>query len=82
MAAKTSVIDYDTEGLDPPILTVEEAVERSSFFDIPPYFSPANVGDFSRGMSESDHKILNAVVLLIPLMHMCVYVRMISSRAK
>ncbi|KAI3450113.1 hypothetical protein Pfo_006778 [Paulownia fortunei] len=64
LAAKIALVDYDREGLDPPILTVEEAVERSSFFDVPPFFCPAKVGDFSKGMTESDHKILNAEIKL------------------
>ncbi|CAA0805958.1 Abscisic-aldehyde oxidase [Striga hermonthica] len=64
LAAKTAVIDYDTEGLDPPILTVEDAVERSSFIDIPPFIYPAKVGDFSKGMAEADHKILSAEIRL------------------
>ncbi|KAL6564919.1 aryl-alcohol oxidase 3 [Orobanche minor] len=59
LAAKTAVVDYDTEGLDPPILTVEEAVERSSFFDVPPLVYPQTVGDFLKGMDEADHKILS-----------------------
>lgn len=55
-------VEYDTEGLD-PIVTVEEAVERSSFFDIPPEITPVGVGDFSQGMSEADHQILSEEVL-------------------
>ncbi|MBO8589837.1 hypothetical protein INN88_14685, partial [Staphylococcus aureus] len=35
MAANQAIVDYDTENLEPPILTVEEAVERSSFFEVP-----------------------------------------------
>ncbi|KAJ0021435.1 hypothetical protein Pint_31565 [Pistacia integerrima] len=31
-AANLAVVDYDMENLEPPILSVEEAVERSSFF--------------------------------------------------
>lgn len=65
MAADCAVVDYDMEGLEPPILTVEEAVERSSFFEVPPYINPHQVGDFSKGMSEADHKILSNEVLLI-----------------
>ncbi|KAG8371087.1 hypothetical protein BUALT_Bualt13G0050400 [Buddleja alternifolia] len=42
-AAKTALLDYDTEDLDPPILTVEEAVESSSFFDVPSYLYPAKM---------------------------------------
>ncbi|KAL0419431.1 UNVERIFIED_CONTAM: Abscisic-aldehyde oxidase [Sesamum radiatum] len=64
LAAKTALVEYDTEGLDPPILTVEEAVERSSFFDVPPYLYPQQVGDFSKGMAEADHKILSAKIKL------------------
>ncbi|KAL0435242.1 UNVERIFIED_CONTAM: Aldehyde oxidase 4 [Sesamum radiatum] len=65
LAAKTALVEYDTEGLDPPILTVEEAVERSSFFDVPPYLYPQKVGDFSKGMAEADHKILSALYLYL-----------------
>ncbi|KAL0437113.1 UNVERIFIED_CONTAM: Indole-3-acetaldehyde oxidase [Sesamum radiatum] len=63
-AAKTAHMDYDTEGLDPPILTVDEAVKNSSFFDVPPHSSPKEVGDFSKGMAEADHKILSAEINL------------------
>lgn len=58
-----ATVEYDTEGLDPPILTVEEAVERSSFFDVPSFLYPAKIGDFSKGMAEADHRILAAEVL-------------------
>lgn len=61
LAAKTALVNYDTEGLDPPILTVEEAVEKSSFFETPP---PSVVGDFAKGMTEADHKILSAEIKL------------------
>ncbi|PIM97317.1 Aldehyde oxidase, partial [Handroanthus impetiginosus] len=64
LAAKTALVDYDTEGLDPPILTVEEAVEKSSFFDVPPSLRPTQVGDFSKGMAEADHKILSSEIKL------------------
>lgn len=64
MAASGAQIDYDTDGLDPPILTVEEAVKQSSFFDVPPFLDPQQVGDFSKGMAEADHKILSAEVLI------------------
>jgi len=49
------------------ILTVEEAVKRSSFFQIPPYFSPKQVGDFAEGMADADHKILSAEVFIYSL---------------
>lgn len=64
MAADTALVDYDTENLEPPILTLEEAVERSSFFVVPPFLNPAPVGDFSKGMAEADHKILSAKIKL------------------
>lgn len=49
--------------LEPPILTVEEAVRRSSFIDVPPFLYPKQVGDISKGMVEADHKIISAEVL-------------------
>ena len=65
MAARTALVEYDTENIYSPMLTVEEAVEKSSFFQVPPFFNPKQVGDFSKGMSEADHKILSAEVLTI-----------------
>ncbi|KAL1552862.1 aryl-alcohol oxidase 3 [Salvia divinorum] len=64
LAAKNAVVDYDTAGLDPPILTVEEAVERSSFYHVPPFLYPQTVGDFAKGMAEADHKILSDEIRL------------------
>ncbi|RWR85432.1 Aldehyde oxidase/xanthine dehydrogenase [Cinnamomum micranthum f. kanehirae] len=64
MAANQAIVDYDMENLEPPILTVEEAVERSSFFEVPPVLQPKQVGDFSIGMAEADHKILSAKIEL------------------
>ncbi|XP_011621346.1 indole-3-acetaldehyde oxidase [Amborella trichopoda] len=60
-AADQVKVSYDTQGLEPPILSVEEAIKRSSFFEIPlpPPFIPQQVGDFSKGMAEADHKILS-----------------------
>lgn len=55
-------VNYDTENLEPPILSVEEAVARSSFFQVPPFLAPRQVGDFSKGMDEADHRILSAEV--------------------
>lgn len=57
-----AVVEYDIQNLEPPILTVEEAVEKSSFFDVLPFLYPAPVGDFSKGMAEADHKIVSAEV--------------------
>ncbi|MCD7449398.1 aryl-alcohol oxidase 2 [Datura stramonium] len=64
VAARTALIEYDTANIDSPILTIEEAVEKSSFFQIPPYLYPKQVGDFSKGMAEADHKILSAEIRL------------------
>lgn len=63
MAAEAAVVDYDVEDLEPPILSVEDALERSSFFEVPSFLYPEQVGDFSKGMAEADHKILSAKVL-------------------
>ncbi|GAA0140764.1 oxidoreductase [Lithospermum erythrorhizon] len=63
-AADMALIDYGNDNLGPPILTVEEAVERSSFFNTPPFLTPKPVGDFSKGMAEADHKILSAKLKL------------------
>jgi hypothetical protein len=62
MAANSSIVDYDIENLEPPILSVEDAVKRSSFFEVPPFLYPKHVGDISKGMAEADHKILSAEV--------------------
>ncbi|KAL6639541.1 hypothetical protein ACP70R_023271 [Stipagrostis hirtigluma subsp. patula] len=64
MAAKQVIIEYETKDLEPPILTVEQAVENQSYFEIPPDFYPKEVGDVSKGMAEADHKILSAEVKL------------------
>ncbi|XP_057956524.1 abscisic-aldehyde oxidase-like isoform X2 [Malania oleifera] len=62
MAANIAEVDYDMENLEPPILSVEEAVERSSFFEVPSILYPKQVGDFSKGMAEADHKILSSEI--------------------
>ncbi|GLT60965.1 hypothetical protein SLA2020_337030 [Shorea laevis] len=64
MAANVAVVDYDMENLEPPILSVEEAVKRSSFFEVPPFLNPKQVGDISKGMAEADNKILSAEIKL------------------
>ena len=58
------MVDYDVGNLEPPILSVEEAVGRSSFFEVPSFLYPKSVGDISKGMNEADHKILSAEVIL------------------
>ncbi|XP_021278309.1 indole-3-acetaldehyde oxidase-like [Herrania umbratica] len=64
LAASLAVVDYDKENLEPPILSVEEAVARCSFFEVPPFLCPEQVGDFSKGMAEADHQILSAELKL------------------
>ncbi|XP_022729336.1 indole-3-acetaldehyde oxidase-like isoform X1 [Durio zibethinus] len=64
LAANLAVIDYDKENLEPPILSVEEAVERCSFLEVPSLLCPEQVGDFSKGMAEADHQILSAKLKL------------------
>ncbi|KAJ0241639.1 Indole-3-acetaldehyde oxidase [Hirschfeldia incana] len=63
-AANLAVVDYKTEDLEPPILSVEEAVKRSSLFEILPFLYPKQVGDTSKGMSEADHRILSSQIRL------------------
>lgn len=50
------------ENVEHPILTVEEAVKRSSFFEVPPFLYPKEVGDILEGMAAADDKILSAQV--------------------
>ncbi|KAG0477108.1 hypothetical protein HPP92_013949 [Vanilla planifolia] len=64
MGPKQAVVDYSTENLETPILSVEEAVQRSSLFELPPYLCPEQIGDFTKGMAEADHKILSAEIML------------------
>ncbi|XP_050217596.1 indole-3-acetaldehyde oxidase-like [Mercurialis annua] len=64
LAANLAVVEYDMENLQPPILTVEEAADKSSFFEIPPFMYPKQVGDVSKGMAEAEHKILSAEIAL------------------
>ncbi|CAL4919463.1 unnamed protein product [Urochloa decumbens] len=64
MAAKQAVIEYSTENLQPPILTIEDANQHSSYFQTPPFLATKPVGDYNQGMSEADHKILSAEVKL------------------
>ncbi|KAL8245186.1 hypothetical protein R6Q59_011444 [Mikania micrantha] len=64
VAADTAIVDYDVEGLEPPILTVEQAVEKSSFFEVPSFLYPSQVGEFSKGMAESDHQIYSVEIRL------------------
>ena len=63
------MVDYDTQNLEPPILSLEEAIRKSSFFEVPPPLKPKQVGDFLKGMVEADHKILSVEVCLIYLLY-------------
>ncbi|EOA19794.1 hypothetical protein CARUB_v10000046mg [Capsella rubella] len=62
IAANLVVIDYDTKDLEPPILSIEEAIEKSSLFDIPPPLRCYPVGDITKGMGEAEHKILGSKI--------------------
>ncbi|KVH90442.1 [2Fe-2S]-binding [Cynara cardunculus var. scolymus] len=64
VAADTAIVDYDIKDLEPPILTVEQAVEKSSFFEVPSFLYPSHIGDFSKGMAEADHHIHSAEIKL------------------
>uniref|UniRef100_A0A0D9XHN4 FAD-binding PCMH-type domain-containing protein n=1 Tax=Leersia perrieri TaxID=77586 RepID=A0A0D9XHN4_9ORYZ len=64
MAAKQAVMEYSTENLQPPILTVEDAVHHNSYFQVPPFLTPKPIGDFNQAMSEADHKIIDGEVRL------------------
>ncbi|KAM3385865.1 hypothetical protein ACQJBY_009516 [Aegilops geniculata] len=64
IAAKRAVVNYSTETLDSPVLSIEEAVRRCSYFETPPFLLPQNIGDFSKGMEEADQKIYSAEVKL------------------
>jgi len=63
MAAKQAVTEYNTENLEPPILTIEDAIQHNSYFRIPPDLAPNQVGDFDKGMSEADHNLSGEVKL-------------------
>ncbi|KAK1587259.1 hypothetical protein Q3G72_011194 [Acer saccharum] len=63
-AANVAVVNYDMSNLELPILSVEEAIERSSLFEVPPFLYPSQIGDISKGMDEADHKIISAEIKL------------------
>ncbi|XP_010521612.1 PREDICTED: abscisic-aldehyde oxidase-like isoform X2 [Tarenaya hassleriana] len=64
IAASLAIVEYDMENLDTPILSVEDAVKRSSFYEVPSKYYLPPIGDVSIGMSEADFKILSAVFRL------------------
>ncbi|KFK42798.1 hypothetical protein AALP_AA1G040200 [Arabis alpina] len=57
LAAKLAVVEYDLRNIETPVLTVEDAVKRSSLFEVPPEYYPEPVGDISDGMAEADRKL-------------------------
>ncbi|ESQ36467.1 hypothetical protein EUTSA_v10006570mg [Eutrema salsugineum] len=57
LAAKLAVVEYDLRNIESPVLSVEDAVKKSSFFEVPPVYYPEPVGDISKGMAEADQKI-------------------------
>ncbi|KAK0604647.1 hypothetical protein LWI29_017802 [Acer saccharum] len=63
-AANVAVVNYDMGNLELPILSVEEAIKRSSLFEVPPFLYPNQIGDISKGMDEADHKIISAEIKL------------------
>ncbi|KAL5763621.1 hypothetical protein ACOSP7_015973 [Xanthoceras sorbifolium] len=63
-AANVAVVNYDIGNLELPILSVEEAIEKSSLFEVPPFLYPNQIGDISKGMNEADHKIISAEIKL------------------
>ncbi|KAI9196289.1 hypothetical protein LWI28_022642 [Acer negundo] len=63
-AANVAVVNYDMGNLELPILSVEEAIERSSLFEVPTFLYPNQIGDISKGMDEADHKIISAEIKL------------------
>ncbi|ONM10084.1 aldehyde oxidase3 [Zea mays] len=63
MAAKQAVVEYSTENLQPPILTIQDAIQQSSYFQIPTFLSPKPVGDYNQGVSKADHTLSAEVKL-------------------
>ncbi|CAN8268349.1 unnamed protein product [Cochlearia groenlandica] len=63
-AASLAVVEYETEGLEPPILSIEDAVKKSSVYEIFPFLYPQQVGDTSKAMAEADHRILGSQIKL------------------
>ncbi|KAH1097452.1 hypothetical protein J1N35_014373, partial [Gossypium stocksii] len=68
MVANLAVVDYDKKNLE-PILFVEEAFEKCSFYEVPHLLNLEPVGAFSKGMAKSNHQILSVEVIII--LHCC-----------
>ncbi|XP_078436113.1 aldehyde oxidase 1 [Wolffia australiana] len=63
--AQKAEIVYGGALVPPPIMSVEEAEERSSFFELPPFMKPpTEIGDFKEGVNAAEEKILSAEVVL------------------
>lgn len=63
LAVKLAVVEYDLRNIETPVLSVEDAVKRSSLFEVPAENNPEPVGDISKGMAEADRKIRSVEVL-------------------
>lgn len=63
LAVKLAVVEYDLKNVEAPVLSVEDAVNRSSLFEVPSQYQPEPVGDVSEGMAEADRKIRSVEVL-------------------
>lgn len=61
-AADKVKVDHNCELLGPPILSVEDAVAKESYFQVPGWWSPTPVGDLAKGMSEAHCRIESAEV--------------------
>lgn len=61
-AADKVAVDYDCETLGPPILSVEDAVTKNSFYQVPGWIAPKPIGDLAKGMSDVDIRIESAEV--------------------
>ncbi|XP_013666466.2 aldehyde oxidase 4 [Brassica napus] len=64
LAVKLAVVEYDLKNIETPVLSVEEAVNRSSLFEVPSQYKPEPAGDVSKGMAEADRKIRSVELTL------------------
>lgn len=65
-AAKLVKVTYDTTGLDSPVLNLQDAIARQSFFPELPNLTPAGpftTGDLNTGFSQSKHIIQDSVAV-------------------
>eukprot|EP00250_Pteridium_aquilinum_P022285 c25340_g1_i2 orf=145-4443(+) len=59
-AADKVRVDYEVESS--PVLCIEDAVAKNSYFSIPPFAKKSSTGNVEQGFSEADHRILDAEV--------------------